>query len=447
MILSQGRIQIKDKTVDSITFKIEDLSKPEDLLKEQPYEEVIAKFSSKIEAYSEVDVPIVSNGFHSFIYGMYQAYAEHRPFVLSPDMIWLLICQGFSKHVNFGKGTENEVFPHLNTKEVLIIANDNINLGDKDSPWAESTKQFTEAISNKIGEELVNVLRADFSTTGINERVASEITIMDAMKPYFEYILMICICGIPEITIEGSTGDWEKIQSKLSKLRKYNLNWWGDRLDPIINEFIEATKGIINKAFWINMFKVHEFDEYGAPETIDGWITKFYPYDRKGNLTNFEEMKMLTVKSICEELPKELVCVDFICRLTDGQGNTIKDFPMEYWAGFVGLRQDKENFSLRPEIGWFVSHKNNSISNESKHKGESDSRVYYNLTSFPEEILKTKEWSELILNFKDEVVLPLSILKISMDMLELNGKISGKDKVLLQLLKKKFHVKVNGKFI
>lgn len=31
---------------------------------------------------------------------MYQAYADHRPFVLSPDMIWLLISQGFARHIN-----------------------------------------------------------------------------------------------------------------------------------------------------------------------------------------------------------------------------------------------------------------------------------------------------------------------------------------------------------
>ena len=28
------------------------------------------------------------------------AYAEHRPIVLSPDIMWILICNGFSQHVN-----------------------------------------------------------------------------------------------------------------------------------------------------------------------------------------------------------------------------------------------------------------------------------------------------------------------------------------------------------
>lgn len=29
---------------------------------------------------------------------MYRAYADHRPFTVSPDIVWLLICQGFAEH-------------------------------------------------------------------------------------------------------------------------------------------------------------------------------------------------------------------------------------------------------------------------------------------------------------------------------------------------------------
>jgi hypothetical protein len=28
------------------------------------------------------------------------AYAGHRPVALSPDMIWLMICQGVAHHIN-----------------------------------------------------------------------------------------------------------------------------------------------------------------------------------------------------------------------------------------------------------------------------------------------------------------------------------------------------------
>ena len=36
---------------------------------------------------------------HPLVTALHLAYAEHRPVRLSPDMIWLLICQGVAQHV------------------------------------------------------------------------------------------------------------------------------------------------------------------------------------------------------------------------------------------------------------------------------------------------------------------------------------------------------------
>ena len=96
------------------TFKVENLSKPEKLLFIKSYEDIykglilsdlkIYPYEIKekninvpfnIIAKSEAPDSLVNYNYNSFFYGMYQAYANHRPFVLSPDMIWLLINQGF----------------------------------------------------------------------------------------------------------------------------------------------------------------------------------------------------------------------------------------------------------------------------------------------------------------------------------------------------------------
>ena len=92
---------------NGITFKVEKLSKPEELLHLhspneiyeslilsdmdiEPYEieEKNIKVPYHIIAKSESPDSLVSFGPNSFFNGMYQAYADHRPFVLSPDMIW-----------------------------------------------------------------------------------------------------------------------------------------------------------------------------------------------------------------------------------------------------------------------------------------------------------------------------------------------------------------------
>lgn len=434
-------IQSKNKT--SITFQIEDLEPPTELLEEQNLEAILATFSTQIEAHSAIEEDLVSYGYHSFLYGMYQAYAEHRPFVLSPDIIWLLIAQGFSNHVNFSKNTAQDVFPHL-TKQQLVIRNDDIRLGDSSSPWAESTEQFTVQIEKHVGKKLIEVLRADFSTTGSAERVASNITIMDAMKPYFEYIVLTCVCGIPKVTLEGTEEDWEQILAKLEHLKKYQLEWWVAQLKPIIEELKLTSKGEVNNEFWMNMFKVHTLEEYGNPEFIDGWITTFYPYDRKGNLNNFNKEKHLSVNAI-NELPKEIVCVDFIYQVQDNSGKIISETPMEYRAGFFGLKQYKEDFALRPEIGWAVSYKAGAIVQETEDEYMERSRTYYNLDVFPQDLFTKRKWNQIILNFKNEIDVPMKALYLSFFMLEVNGQLTTKAKMNLSLLKKKkIYVSVNG---
>lgn len=440
----------KNKEVEAITFQIEELSPPENLLEEQPLSSILKNFSKRIEAHSQVDSSLVSYGRHSFIHGMYAAYAEHRPFVLSPDMIWLLIVQGFSCHVNFNHKTSREVFPGMRTKEPLYVYNDAIKLGDSSSPWAETTAEFTEQITDYIGEDLMQVLRADFSTTSMAERIATEITIMDAMKPYFEYVVMRIICGIPAITIEGRTEDWEKILEKLSYLKKYQLEDWVAQLNPIIQEFVQASKGIIDKQFWMNMFKVHTRDSYGAPKSMDGWICNFFPYNREGKRMDVKEISELDIESVFEELPPEIVCVEFEYRIVDSLENVLASYSMEYQAGFTGLKQE-ENFALRPEIGWFVNHKDNSqqikVQGQNYERSDCSNRRYYNLTSFPKELFEGKQYGTIELIFIGEIDIPENLSEMYFDRLYLDGQISEQKISELRTLYPDKRITINNQYI
>ena len=93
--------------------------------------------------------------------------------------------------------------------------------------------EFTKQISKYAGTELVEILTSDFSTTTLTEKVASEITIMEAMESYFEFVLISVICGIPEVTLKGTPEDWQKIYDKVLSLRKYELDWWISELELI----------------------------------------------------------------------------------------------------------------------------------------------------------------------------------------------------------------------
>lgn len=90
-----------------ITFKVEDLKKPEELLGAVPYKNILKELiSSDAELHvkdieeNNIKLPynIVAKSKHKdslvnsatiFFNEMYQAYADHRPFTISPDMMWL----------------------------------------------------------------------------------------------------------------------------------------------------------------------------------------------------------------------------------------------------------------------------------------------------------------------------------------------------------------------
>jgi len=86
--------------------------------------------------------------------------------------------------------------------------------------------------------------------------------------------------------LKGTTEDWQKILDWTQKLGKYDLKWWTNELEPILEQFIDVSKGDIDKDFWRNMFKYHSQKKYGAPKVIDCWIVKFFPYDKDGKRNN-----------------------------------------------------------------------------------------------------------------------------------------------------------------
>lgn len=94
-------------------------------------------------------------------------------------------------------------------------------------------------------------MEANFSTSEFVEKAASHICLMHSLEKYFEYKMMMCICGITKINLLGEKDDWCKIIKKLDKLKPIILkDYWIDELKAIINEFINVYDGKINKEFW-----------------------------------------------------------------------------------------------------------------------------------------------------------------------------------------------------
>lgn len=136
---------------NGITFQVEELSRPEKQLYMSGYDRLYERlidsdvgmsgnnnvFSCNIIAKSGAPDSLVTFGYHSFFNGMYQAYADHRPFVLSPDMIWLLISQGFARHVSANAEQLRRYFVGFSGKTTALVVSEEVGLHSPASEWEE----------------------------------------------------------------------------------------------------------------------------------------------------------------------------------------------------------------------------------------------------------------------------------------------------------------------
>jgi hypothetical protein len=446
-----------------IVIDVEKLERPKDFLPVQSYQVILEDLMRSdhnvsryplnqkhvdplfnIVAKSKLTDSLVTFGYHPFFQGMLSAYANHRPFTLSPDMMWLLICQGFANHVNNNSESLRNMFVDFKGKTTLVVKDNRIEPDNPDSPWEEVFPEFSKQISKYTGAELTNTLTADFSTTTPITKMASQITMLEAMKSYFEFLVINIGCGIPKITLEGTPADWHKVLIKTQALRKYKLDWWVDKMEPILINIEKASKGKKDKEFWQTMFKWHSQKVYGAPFIVDGWIVKFFPYDKMGHRNNLETLVTNP------DLPNEIVKVD----LEYQKGNGAGDFattPLELWAGFVGLKQNDDDFNLRPEIGWMIRKKDTGGDEEIKTRLQANAKAGYGITlrvkTLPKELFTIGPIKSLRVVFIDDVEISDEIAKIPIERFIITGKITTEGISRLKKLLPKTVLIINNKSV
>jgi hypothetical protein len=322
--------------------------------------------SKPVEACSRYHGQLVAGvHFHPVVAAIHLAFNDHRPLVLSPDMLWLLVAQGFANHVN---ANAEELRPRLvkhSGKVVLDVRRDDFIKGSPENPWPDVFDEFTGRIREHIGEATHDLLLPAFSTTGVAERAAAQVVLLDAMQSYFSYEFHT-LCGIPRIVLEGAADDWVMLAERARGLGRFGLEWWTGTLTPILDEFVAAARGQVNARFWQSIYKLDGGS--GGPYTT-GWITAFFPY-LKDWRTGLATNKNPWLVRGGQELQELLFPPEKADPYRFGHGPTTEAFPsgltkapflwnylgqsfdMEFLGGFVGIRQDAETLCLRPEIGW-----------------------------------------------------------------------------------------------
>ena len=222
------------------------------------------------------------------------------------------------------------------------------------------SEQINMQMKNYLGEELVNILTPDYSTTDYDSLIICKISIMGAFKKYFDYTMHLCGCGIPYLILEGTADDYKKIKLKAQYLSKYKFEWYINKIIPHIDKMIEAKEGKVDANYFKNMIQKKEETEYepglsgmgGYSYKVDhlaGWFLNFFSYwsYRNGHYTKFKE-DHLGVKDF-KKLPSQMLTVPF--KIVDVSHKT---YEMKYQVGFIGCAQNEKN-EVSPVTGWIVS--------------------------------------------------------------------------------------------
>ncbi len=313
---------------------------------------------------------------NAFIETLYKCYDQHRPLVLSPDAIWMTICQGVSLHINENHKELESIIFHAEKPETLRVRNDSLEYAS--IHWNQLVASLSEETKKYTKDDFYSFFVGNFSTTTIVERTAFQITLLEGFKKTFKYISDTG-CGIPSITITGTPNDWNDIMERLEMLPKLGLSDWHESLKPIIGEFILAAKGKPTTSFWQNIYKNSQ--EYGA-FYLSGWMLKLFPYVIEIDYPDYESENLITDDegSVRAELKyyknpflkgddyllSTLIPADIPSGISNVPliwNNHFSDETkeMELLAGFFGIKQYDDK-SLEPLIGWAVCEKEKPFS-------------------------------------------------------------------------------------
>jgi hypothetical protein len=140
----------KRKTESKI-IPVSDVAIAKRKLPESSYSEITnLLFNGNIEAiplgYQEEKY--VYTRIHPMIGALHYGFAHHRPVCITPDMMWMMILQGFAEHISFNTDSLSPLL-FKDTNEVDIkIGRDEFIRGSAENDWSTVFPEFSEEISN-----------------------------------------------------------------------------------------------------------------------------------------------------------------------------------------------------------------------------------------------------------------------------------------------------------
>ncbi len=350
---------VRNQTLRGIRFQVDNVETSHDRFPVMNLSSQLEKkLATTVLALShDKDFKVIPTSCHPFIAAVSQAFNHHHPLLLTPDVIWLLISQGLSEHINHHAAVVRSRFIKHHGKKELVITT---KIPTQTQEWMQAIHEWSLLIRHEVGAEVYHLLECNFSTTTPISQTVSQVVMMDTFRQYFDY--SFCgICGIPDIAILGTVDDWGTIRDRVETIANYGLglDWWTDRLLPICEEFIRTINGQPSLEFWRAIYKPKKI--YSG-ELITGWVADLFPYIEPSLIKS----QPVLIRNPILSIPRDY--------LTANDGISCRCFPsgvsrvpikllnlhqlenLALIAGFIGISQHPRWGVLQPELGWCVVH-------------------------------------------------------------------------------------------
>lgn len=215
------------------------------------------------------------------------------------------------------------------------------------------------AIPQKLVDEVTRQLKdpsvadwllPNFTTTSESDVVAACVSTMSTLQAYFEYYIVLA-CGIPRVTLLGTTEDWKQLRAKIDSLPLYDLEdgrmvAWHNLLRPILDQFVQCSQGKPDVLFWDNVCTEMP---YGSRPFLNGWLTVFTAFAADGQWQGDVADGSSWPKVYSDRIPTGVVCAPV----------SVKDGRCEHetliFAGQFAYETCSSGLALKPRNDWCIA--------------------------------------------------------------------------------------------
>jgi len=294
-----------------------------------------------------------------FVLALHDAFANHIPFSLSPEVIMSIISQEVAQYVKDNSQLKNIAKLFTTTpneqQEIVVEINDFV-YGSLGNNWMGGIAKFQTELSKKVPSDILARMTPKFSEGTLETEVSQLVSFMDAASKYYSYTMMT-LCGIPEFKIEGTAEDWNEIVKTVDYLKDVlpGLNLYFLNLRPILVEILNTVDGnSIDLEFWNSIYK--SGGGSGGPYS-SGWFNFLFAHvygrdweTRKLNILK-EEKHYRHIRMKLNQYPSNLSLVDFTWNYNGSK------IPMKFVSGVTSVEHTDEGF-LKPKLGIVVLERN-----------------------------------------------------------------------------------------